>query len=286
MHFSILGSGSAGNSTVITGEHGALLVDAGLSALQLRRRLDALGIRPDSLQGVLLTHEHGDHTRGLDVLLRTLDLPVYCNPHTRQILAPHFKEKPRWCLVETGSSFQAAGFHIDTFPVPHDAVDPIGFLLTDGRRRLGIVSDLGHPTPVLYQRLTDLDALFIEANYCPDLLAADVKRPWSTKQRISSRHGHLSNDQTAEFVAAIATPRLRRVILGHLSRDCNSPALALKVLNHHLATAGHPAIHLHIASQDIPTELFAIPDPTPPQRPAPRPAIHLPLHQPEFALDL
>ncbi len=231
MRFSILGSGSGGNAAVVDGPDGALLIDAGLSAKQLLLRLGQIGVAPARVRGVLLTHEHGDHTRGLDVLLRgaLAGVPVFANPHTSEILRRQLRAAVAWRLVETGAVFDWTGWRVETFSVPHDAVDPMGFVIQHAAAglRLGLVSDLGHVTTAVEARLRDLDALFVEANYCPQLLAADLKRPWATKQRIASRHGHLSNDQAAELAAAVASPRLRRVWLGHLSADCNSPAAAL-----------------------------------------------------------
>lgn len=233
MRFSILGSGSGGNAAVVDGPEGALLIDAGLSARQILTRLAHIGLAPQRLRGVLLTHEHGDHTRGLDVLLRgpLAEVPVFANPHTSEVVRRQLRASAQWRLVETGSVFSWAGWQVETFSVPHDAVDPMGFVIQRGVTgpRLGLVSDLGHATTLVQARLRDLDALFLEANYCPQLLAADMKRPWATKQRIASRHGHLSNDQAAALTAAIASPRLRRLWLGHLSGDCNSPDVALSV---------------------------------------------------------
>lgn len=231
MRFSVLGSGSGGNAAVVDGPEGALLIDVGLSARQIVTRLMRQGLELQRVRGVLLTHEHSDHTRGLDVLLRgpLAGVPVFANSFTSEVLRRQLRASVEWRLVETGSTFQWAGWQVETFPVPHDAVDPMGFVIQRGVEgpRLGVVSDLGHATTVVQARLRELDALFLEANYCPQLLAADQKRPWATKQRIASRHGHLSNDQAAALAAAVASPRLRRIWLGHLSSDCNSPEVAL-----------------------------------------------------------
>ena len=266
MKLGVLGSGSAGNCAVVIGSGGPVLVDAGLSARQILTRLEAMGVAGESLCGVLLTHEHGDHTRGLDVLLRgpLAGVPVYCNSHTCAVLRPGLRDNKHWRLIETGAVFELAGLRIESFSVPHDAVDPIGFVLENPLTgsRLGIVSDLGHPTAGVQVRLRDLDVIFLEANYCPTRLANDVRRPWATKQRIASRHGHLSNDQAAELAAAIASPRLRRLLVGHLSQDCNDPAIATAVIAASLARHGFAEIEILCALQDEPISLFPVLPPT------------------------
>jgi phosphoribosyl 1,2-cyclic phosphodiesterase len=260
MHFSVLGSGSGGNGAVVVGPGGALLIDAGLSARQMLARLERVGLAPSAVCGVLLTHEHSDHTRGLDVLLRgpLAGVPVFANPHTSEMVRTSLRAPATWKLVETGSRFEWSGWRIETFSVPHDAVDPMGFVIEHaeggaGGPRLGVISDLGHATTAVIGRLTNLDGLFVEANYCPNLLAADTRRPWATKQRIASRHGHLSNDQTAELVLQVLSPRLRRLWLGHLSSDCNRPEVATAVLRRALDARAAAHVEILCASQDEPT---------------------------------
>jgi phosphoribosyl 1,2-cyclic phosphodiesterase len=268
MRFSILGSGSGGNGAVVAGPGGALLIDVGLSAKQIVARLERVGLAPSAVRGVLLTHEHGDHTRGLDVLMRGAlsGVPVFANAHTSEMVRRSLRAPVSWRLVETGSRFEWAGWNIETFSVPHDAVDPMGFVIEcapaagepASGARLGVVSDLGHATTAVLGRLTELDGLFVEANYCPQLLAADTRRPWATKQRIASRHGHLSNDQAAELVAQIVSPRLRRLWLGHLSSDCNHPEVATAVLRRALAARAAGHVEICCASQDEPTPFCAL----------------------------
>ncbi|MDB6133965.1 MAG: phosphoribosyl 1,2-cyclic phosphodiesterase [Verrucomicrobiales bacterium] len=222
----ILGSGSSGNCALVCTGKTRLLIDAGLSAGQIISRLASVGVGMDTVSGILITHEHGDHCRGLPVLLRKHPLPLLCNALTREVLRDCLPATRHWNIIPNGSSFEYAGLGIDTFSVPHDAADPMGFVLRHGDSALGILTDAGHATPVMRQRLKNLDTLFIEANYDTQLLSNDTKRPWSTKQRISGRHGHLSNEQAAELIVELATARLERVILGHLSRDCNTTDLA------------------------------------------------------------
>ncbi len=217
-----------------------LLVDAGLSAKQIVLRLENIGLTLDDLDGILLTHEHQDHTGGLEVLSRGRVLPLFCTALTQEHLVGtlSFRTTPAWRLMQTGSSFEYRDLRIESFPVPHDAVDPVGYVLATENARLGILSDVGFVTNLIKDRLRGSHTLFVEANYDTQLLEADTKRPWATKQRISSRHGHLSNDQAAELVGDIAHPDLSHVVLGHLSDDCNDPILASKRIRSALDAAG------------------------------------------------
>lgn len=230
MRFIVLGSGSGGNAAVVEAGGVRLLVDAGLSAKQLVDRMKASGIDPAGLHGVLLTHEHGDHIRGLRVLMKSLSVPVYATPATSLVVRDGGVDTATWKIFESGAAFQVAGLSIQSFAVPHDAVEPVGFVFRHGERSLGLLSDTGHVTRLISERLRGVQSLFVEANYDDALLESDTKRPWSTKQRISSRHGHLSNAQTAALVAELAPAGLRRVVLGHLSRDCNHPEKAISTL--------------------------------------------------------
>ncbi|MBP7948744.1 MAG: MBL fold metallo-hydrolase [Verrucomicrobiales bacterium] len=253
MRFTVLGSGSSGNCALLDCGPLRLLIDAGLSAARMLARLQLAGVDPASLTGILLTHEHGDHTRGLDVLTRKFPLPIYCNGQTREMLAGSLKGEKQWRLVECGRTFRLGDLEVETFPVPHDAVEPMGFVLRSGGASLGILSDVGHVTQVIRTRLSGVHTLFLEANYDGTLLENDAKRPWSTKQRIMSQHGHLSNHQTAQLACDLAHQALERIVLGHLSRDCNSPELAVQTVRHALAALGHHTVEIHCASQDAPT---------------------------------
>ncbi len=258
IRFAVLGSGSGGNSAVVECGGVRLLIDAGLSAKQLCLRLQKVGIEPAGLDGILLTHEHGDHVKGLKVFLKQHPMPVYATADTRRILAINGIECGVWKTFQTSQSFAIGAATIQSFTVHHDAVDPVGFVISHQSRQLGVVSDVGHITRSMIDRLHGLHGLFVEANYDDGLLEADTKRPWPTKQRICSRHGHLSNDQVTELVREIAHPALGRVVLGHLSSDCNKPELVLGRLRACLAELGHHHVGLHCACQDQPTGWFEL----------------------------
>ena len=248
MRFIILGSGSAGNAAIVEAGGSRLLVDAGLSAKQLVLRMRANGVDPASLDAVLLTHEHGDHIRGLRVLMKSLAVPVYATPSTSRVVRDGGVDSASWKIFESGAAFQLNGLSIQSFAVPHDAVEPVGYVFRHEERAFGLLSDTGHVTQLVTERLRGVQALFVEANYDDALLEADLKRPWSTKQRIASRHGHLSNAQTAALIAELAPAGLRRVVLGHLSKDCNRPETAIAAVK-----AGVPALaEITCAGQDVP----------------------------------
>lgn len=263
IEFTILGSGSSGNAALVRSGSGLLLVDAGLSASQLISRLQLAGVDPGDLHGIILTHEHGDHTRGLAVFTRKYSIPVLANAQTREVLKESLPAAGLWKIIPCGGHFEFAGFEIETFRVPHDAVDPMGFILRAGGVSLGMLSDLGHATTLVQAKVQALHALFIEANYDAAMLAKDTKRPWSTRQRIASRHGHLSNDQTAEIVRQAASGALQRIVLGHLSRDCNSPNAARSCICAALTAANCPHTLVDCAGQDSPTAWFSIVNHTP-----------------------
>jgi phosphoribosyl 1,2-cyclic phosphodiesterase len=258
IRFAVLGSGSSGNSAVVECDGVRLLIDAGLSAKQLCLRLALLGIDPDSLDGILLTHEHGDHVRGLKVFLKKHPLPVFATPQTSHVVRELGIDGVAWKTFETGQTFSIRDSVIRSFSIQHDAVDPVGFVIGGATRRMGFVSDAGHVTRSMTECLRGLHGLFVEANYDDGLLEADTKRPWAIKQRISSRHGHLSNGQVSELIREIAHADLARVVLGHLSSDCNTPDLILGLLRSCLAEAGHHHVGLHCACQHEPSEWFVL----------------------------
>lgn len=254
MRMAVLGSGSGGNATIIECGDARFLLDAGLSAKQLTMRMERIGVSPDQLTGILLTHEHSDHAKGLDVLLRKRNIPVYANAMTKEALQWGMKSEVQWKVFHTGQDFQLEGLTVHPFAIPHDAAEPVGFAIYGGETKFGLVTDVGHVTQAMRVHLKGADVLFVESNYDEELLEADTKRPWSTKQRISSRHGHLSNTQAGELIADVGCGRLSHVVLGHLSGDCNCPVVAAKTVNDLLCSDGLTSVNVFCASQSDPTE--------------------------------
>src|SRR5499427_5141203 len=191
----MLGSGSSGNSTLVATDHCKILVDGGLSARQVILRLEQCGVTPEQLDGVVLTHEHTDHICGLEVLCHKFDLPIYCNRLTAEALrSSGLSERCRnWRLFATGSEFSICDITVQTFPVPHDAVDPLGFVFHAGSGSLGFITDLGYVTKLITERLRAVQTLVIETNHDEKLLQNDTHRPWPVKQRIQSRQERCRN---------------------------------------------------------------------------------------------
>jgi len=254
IQMAVLGSGSSGNATLVQCGNTRILVDAGLSAKQLVLRLAMLGVSPDDLDAILITHEHSDHARGIDVLLRKRSIPIYANIFTREALETKMKSEIPWRVFRSGQSFEVGELSVQSFKIQHDAAEPVGFVLNGQGVQLGMVSDVGHVTHPMRESLRGSHAIYIEANYDEAMLERDTKRPWSTKQRIASRHGHLSNTQTAEFLHEIACKKLGAVMLCHLSSDCNSAELAIRTVSDSLTKRGLTDIAIHCAQQDEPTE--------------------------------
>lgn len=248
MQLTILGSGSAGNSLYLETDTTKLLVDAGFSARQLRLRLESIGRDAKDLTGILVTHEHSDHIQGIGVLCSQLSIPVYCNRLTQEVIAAQSKAKIEFRIFTTGATFEVGDVIAETFSVPHDASDPVGYLLRTVKGNVGVLTDLGHATKLVIERARKANVLVLEANHDVRMLQEDTRRPWSLKQRILSRHGHLSNVAAAEAAAEIANADLRHIYLGHLSRDCNRPELAHQVVREHLEKIG--AGHVRVENTD------------------------------------
>jgi phosphoribosyl 1,2-cyclic phosphodiesterase len=245
----VLASGSSGNALLVRGGGAAVLVDAGLSARRLEALIAGCGVDPGSLAGILLTHEHGDHTRGLKNFLARHRVPVFANPLT----AGHLKNTgvaAEWNLFSSGSTFRVGPLDVHAFSVPHDAADPVGFVLGPEGARFAVLTDLGYATRQVVDAVRGVNALLIETNHDADLLLLDTRRPASVKQRIASRHGHLSNAAAAALVAEIATSALAHVVLAHLSRDCNAPAIATAAVEAALKNAGHTHVCVRCAPPD------------------------------------
>ena len=264
VQFTILGSGSSGNCAYFESDDTRLLVDAGFSAKQIRERLSHIGRTPETLTGILITHEHGDHIQGLGILCSKIEIPIFANRFTCEAIQRQFPQtRFLFSQFETGAAFDVGTVAVQSFSVPHDAMDPVGFLLQTPECKLGFLTDLGHATRLLLERVRPAQILVLEANHDVRQLQEDTRRPWSTKQRILSRHGHLSNEAAATVACELASSHLKRIYLGHLSRDCNSPELARSTVEKRLKEIGITHIHLESTFQDRPCPTLHWKQPTP-----------------------
>lgn len=258
VRLTILGSGSSGNCSYLEANETRILIDAGFSLRQIRQRLATIGRAPENLTGILVTHEHSDHIQGLAIIAQKLDVPVYCNRPTRDAIEYQLGSKINSRLFATGSGFALGDVQVESFSVPHDAQDPVGFLIQTDGGNLGFLTDLGHATKLVLERVRLANVLVLEANHDVRMLQECPHRPWSLKQRILSRHGHLSNEAAAEVAEQIVSAELRHVYLGHLSRECNQPELARKVVDGRLKQIGATHVHIEVTSQATPCATLTI----------------------------
>jgi phosphoribosyl 1,2-cyclic phosphodiesterase len=227
MEISVLASGSKGNCTLVRGEDGALLVDCGLSAREVLSRLSTAGCHDVSIQGILVTHEHVDHIRGVWALARKMKVPVFGTGGTLQGLPQEVRkgDTPPLHPVHPSTRFKLGEFLIEPFPTSHDAREPCGYFIEDGGSRFAFCTDTGFLPPPLVRELSRCNGVLLESNHCPEMLATGPY-PESLKRRIRSRRGHLSNTQAASCLREIGG-HLGAVILAHLSEVNNTPEKAL-----------------------------------------------------------
>jgi phosphoribosyl 1,2-cyclic phosphodiesterase len=224
LFFQVLASGSKGNATLVCSERTRILVDAGLSAKELSRRLDQTPVKPNQLSGLLLSHEHQDHVRGCGTLSRRYGFPVFLSRGTLENLPTQVGTLPHRQVFQSGTSFVVGDLSIHPFAISHDAREPAGFVIEHEGCRLGICTDLGIATELVKTRLTGCHGLVLEANHDMQLLI-DGPYPWELKQRIRSRHGHLSNEDSFNLLETLYHPRLSAVVFAHLSEVNNNPQL-------------------------------------------------------------
>ncbi len=258
VRLTILGSGSAGNCAFLETDQARILIDAGFSLRQIRERLASIGKTPENLDGVLVTHEHSDHVQGLTLLCSKLNIPIYCNRATKEAVEYQSKRALACRLFTTGGSFEIGDVTVETFTIPHDAQDPVGFLLRTPGANVGFLTDLGHAPRLVLERVRCANVLVLEANHDIRMLQECPHRPWNLKQRILGRHGHLCNEAAADLAQEIMSAELRHLYLGHLSRECNAPELAFSVMRHRLGGIGAAHVQLSVAMQHAPLPTLAL----------------------------
>jgi phosphoribosyl 1,2-cyclic phosphodiesterase len=260
VRLTILGSGSSGNCAYVETDETRILIDAGFSLRQIRQRLATIGRTPENLTGILITHEHADHTHGLEQLCEKLHIPVYCNRPTAEAIEYQLKIKFDCRLFTTGAAFEVGGLHVESFSIPHDAQDPVGYLIHTSAGKLGFLTDLGHTNRLVLERIRAANVLVLESNHDVQMLQDCPHRPWSLKQRILGRHGHLSNESAAGAAEQIMSADLRHLYLGHLSRQCNKPELAFQVMQKCLTKIGASHVKLELTAQNTPCPTLSLED--------------------------
>jgi phosphoribosyl 1,2-cyclic phosphodiesterase len=232
LQFRILGSSSSGNAALLTTAGSKVLIDAGFSARKLDQMLTQCGESLAGIDAIFLTHEHSDHATGIKGLRRYPHIQVFANRETMQAVQARLTFRPTWQIFETGAMFGFRDLEVTAFSIPHDAYDPVGYFFEGGgdtlfapRRSVAWATDLGYVPANVSEKIRHADFLVLEANHDTEMLEKDERRPWSLKQRIRGRHGHLSNDAALELLCGAESPRWRHVCLAHLSRDCNDVGL-------------------------------------------------------------
>jgi phosphoribosyl 1,2-cyclic phosphodiesterase len=225
MRFASLGSGSEGNGLLVESGNTRVLVDCGFKLSETVRRLARLGVAPQDVAAVLVTHEHDDHAGGVARFARRFDIPVYLTYGTLVAIGWAGAMMPRLSLIDSHSPFMIDDLEVHPYPVPHDAREPSQFLFSDGDRRLGLLTDTGDSTPHIERMLSGLDALVLECNHDLTLLMNGPYPP-TLKRRISGRYGHLDNGTAARILGGIDCTRLQHFVAAHLSAQNNTPELA------------------------------------------------------------
>ena len=258
MKVCVLGTGSAGNATLVEAGETRVLVDAGFSGRALERRLSQIGLGPEAVDAIVISHDHGDHTRGAGVFSRRHGTPVYLTERTLSACSRTFRGTEPTITYRAGRHFQIGSIRVEPFLTVHDAAEPVAVAVVDTTTgtRVGVATDLGRPTAQIRLALAGADFLVLEANH-DELLLRTGPYPWSVQQRIASSHGHLSNHAAARFACELLHPRLAGILLAHLSQECNRPELAEQVVGSALRAAGYRGF-LAVAPQERPTEFIDI----------------------------
>lgn len=242
----VLGSSSGGNASLIRAGETLIMVDAGFSYRALNQKLVSLGIAWEDLSGVFVTHEHKDHCKGLYQITKKNAIPIFASAHTVSDLREDISDAV-FTVLQPNELFMLGDLAVLPCLLSHDALQPIGFRFECAGHRLGYITDTGHIPKHIPPAMDALDMLFVESNYDPAMLRACTRRPPHLKDRIACDHGHLSNQQCCDFVSSIAQECLQHVILGHLSRECNTPEIAAALMAETLQALPHSSAKLSLA---------------------------------------
>ena len=260
LEFCSLYSGSSGNSLLVKTENTNILIDAGVSSKKIETALNSIDIDPNSLDGILITHEHSDHVQGLGTFAKKYDLPVFVNQKTLDAM-PKQKEKiseKNINLIKIEEKFEIKDLKIKPFAIPHDAVNPCGFNIFKDNRKISIATDIGHMSNGIIKNLEDSLFILLEANYDPEVLMYS-KYPYQLKTRIAGPTGHLSNEMAGKTISYLLKSGLKQAMLGHLSKESNFPELAYKtVIDELMPNFSENNFKLSVAKRDESSPLISI----------------------------
>lgn len=254
IHICALGSGSSGNCFYIGTETGGVLMDAGFSAKETFARLNAIGIPLSKIKGVVITHEHNDHVKGLGPVARKLNIPVHVSHKTLSAICGSAGVLPAIRIFNSGETFEAGGLAVTPFSIPHDAADPCAFVFRVNGTSVAVATDTGSATTLIKERMRGVNHIAIESNHDVSMLMAGPY-PWPLKQRIASHSGHLSNETCGELLKELIHPGLQGVTLAHISKVNNNVDLVRLTADDALNGSG---VGYHIASQDAPGPLTVV----------------------------
>ena len=253
-----LGSGSSGNSFIIECGDQALIVDQGFSRKELLKRMGEAGFSPDKLCGALLTHEHSDHCKGSRVFCDELNIPLYTTAKTANYMARKGSLPKKVYAFEPGENFQLGDFHVKSFSLPHDAVDPVGFQISCSALKIGIATDFGYAPENIKAELKGCDALVLESNYDREMLMNST-RSLELKRRIFGVRGHLGNMDSCQLLPELLSENTRLLLMAHISNECNRPELVSEnctAMLNMLQLADK--LHFEILCQDRPSAKFEL----------------------------
>lgn len=238
--FCPLFSGSSGNSSYIEAGNTRILIDAGLSGKAVVEALAKIDVLPETLSGILVTHEHSDHVKAAGILSRKYRIPIYANEPTWNAMAKQIGDvwPGQMRMFNTNEDFFIDDLNICPFSIPHDAADPVGYRIFAGGHSVSTATDMGYLTKDVLKRIAGSDIVLLESNHDPDMLLQNPRYSQALKRRILGRHGHLSNDMCAEGILKLYDTGVRHVVLGHLSAENNTPELALETSVHMAAEKG------------------------------------------------
>jgi len=259
MRICVLASGSSGNCTLVESDSARVLLDVGISWARVANALASIGVDPVSIDAIIVSHEHTDHVAGVGVAARKLRCPVYISFNTLTFAASRLKDvgREQIVLTDVGRPFSVNDIEFTAFPVPHDAVDPVGFTLKCNGLKVGIATDLGYPTNVVRHCLGACNALVLESNHDRRMLLSGPY-PFELKQRIASRQGHLSNEQSADLLSKVIHKDLAFVFLSHLSEENNTPELAFNAAAEVLDKLSRRDVTLALTYRDHPSDVITI----------------------------